>query len=266
MLLTHRKPTANLSLYINRYYWGKHSTSANNITMFPLVAGTGVDVYIHFGTSFYVDNLSLSPSHILCPRQHKNISAIGDIDFIAIRFNHGAFRHLCHINFNELNNNFLSIQDIWQQDGDILIDKLYHANTSIHQEQLLNEFFTAQLHKFQKNNSILDQAMRTLYTHHQAISITEISTKLNMSTRHFEHKFKEEFGFSPKKFQVISRFESTLRKLLLSEKTDYLQTVLDTGYYDQSHFIKECKSQTNLSPTDILKYKEDSLHFYFKKI
>ncbi|MGL4583577.1 MAG: helix-turn-helix domain-containing protein [Flavobacterium sp.] len=108
--------------------------------------------------------------------------------------------------------------------------------------------------------------MRTIYTNHDNTCITDISKQLMMSTRHFEHKFKEEFGFTPKKFQVVSRFESTLRKLLLSEKADYLQTVLDSGYYDQSHFIKECKSHTNLSPTDTLKYKEDSLHFYFKKL
>ncbi|MGL4582177.1 MAG: hypothetical protein ACRCVU_04245 [Flavobacterium sp.] len=87
MQLTHRKPTANLLAYINRYYWGSSTTSLETITMFPLVAGTGVDVYIHFDTSFSVNKQSLPTSYILCPRQHMDISTADSIDFIAIRFN-----------------------------------------------------------------------------------------------------------------------------------------------------------------------------------
>lgn len=266
MQLTHCKPTANLLAYINRYYWGSSTTSVETITMFPLVAGTGVDVYIHFDTSFSVNKQSLPTSHILCPRQHMDISTAGSIDFIAIRFNHGAFRHFCDINFNELNNNFLTVQDLWKEEGDILIDQLYHAKDTAHREQLLNEFFSIQLLKHQKKNSILDQAMRTIYTNHDNTCITDISKQLMMSTRHFERKFKEEFGFTPKRFQVVSRFESTLRKLFLSTDSDYLSTVLDSGYYDQSHFIKDCKTYTNLSPTEILTHKDQSLHFYFKRM
>ncbi|MDM1378223.1 helix-turn-helix domain-containing protein [Myroides marinus] len=265
MQLAHHKPTATLLPYINRYYWGKSNTNEDSITMFPLVAGTGVDVYIHFGTSFYVDNQALSTSHILCPRQHANITTSGDIDFIAIRFNHGAFRHFSPINFNELHNSYVTVHDLWTEEGDILIDKLYHTSTIENRIQLLDEFFTLLLLKHQCTNTILDQAMRTIYQNHSTVCISELSQQLNISTRHFERKFKQEFGFNPKNFQVVSRFENTLRKLFFSPNKDQLSLILDSGYYDQSHFIKECKAYTNYSPSEIINLKDNSLHFYFTK-
>lgn len=265
MQLAHHKPTATLLPYINRYYWGKSNTSEDSISMFPLVAGTGVDVYIHFGTSFYINNQALSTSHILCPRQHANITTSGNIDFIAIRFNHGAFRHFSSINFNELHNSYLSVHDLWKEEGNILIDKLYHATTIESRIQILEEFFILQLLKHKHPNTILDQAMRNIYQNHSTVCISELSQQLNMSTRHFERKFKEEFGFNPKKFQVVSRFENTLRKLFFSSDKEYLSLILDSGYYDQSHFIKECKAYTNHSPSEIIDLKNNSLHFYFTK-
>ncbi|MEM9361712.1 MAG: helix-turn-helix domain-containing protein [Bacteroidota bacterium] len=67
-----------------------------------------------------------------------------------------------------------------------------------------------------------------------------------------ERYFKKETGLTPKSFQTLQRFKKVLRELYTSTNLDWQYYVLEHGYYDQSHFIKEMKRFTGYSPSELV--------------
>lgn len=264
MLQINYNPQRLLQPFIDRY-WSFESDMDNGIELFPLFAGTGLDLLIHFAEPFQTEKEKLPSSHIFCPRRTIAITAKDKLNFIAVRFRSGAFRHFCSFSFSELNNHFLSVQDIWGKDGRQLTEKLSNELSTDLRIDMLNAFFLKQLEKHGKNNQVLDSSISYIYKHFENVAIHTLATNLNISLRHFERLFKEEFGISPKKFQRISRFQSTLKEMLLFSNDDYMQAAVNNGYYDQSHFIKECKTLSGMSPLELLKMKNKKQHFYFQK-
>lgn len=80
------------------------------------------------------------------------------------------------------------------------------------------------------------------------IDISVISDKFHLSVSGFERYFKKYMGITPKSYANIVRF----RCAMMSEDPTIL-------FYDQSHFIKNCKKYTDKSPGDLKETEELTL-------
>ncbi|TVR66940.1 MAG: AraC family transcriptional regulator [Spirochaetaceae bacterium] len=70
-----------------------------------------------------------------------------------------------------------------------------------------------------------------------------------ISMRHMQRLFSRYVGVSPKGYQKIKQFEACSRELLYGEDENLLTSVgLDSGYYDQSHFIRCFREFTSFAP------------------
>ena len=56
--------------------------------------------------------------------------------------------------------------------------------------------------------------------------------------------------------------ETTSGRLLLEQRSGYLETALASGFYDQAHFIHECRDFTGRSPGELLTRENFLSHFY----
>lgn len=79
----------------------------------------------------------------------------------------------------------------------------------------------------------------------KAVTVKELSARLNLSTRYLNRVFHESFGIAPKRFLRIIRFHHALTQL---QKEGLGIVALKNGYYDQSHFTREFKEMSCLSP------------------
>lgn len=81
---------------------------------------------------------------------------------------------------------------------------------------------------------------------------TTIETRLSQLTKNpraFRSKFKRVIGVAPKLFMRIRRMEKVLSDMHHHPDEHYLQNL--HGFYDQPHFIRECKLFTGRTPTAI---------------
>lgn len=264
MFYMNYQPAIPLIPYIDRY-WFCSSGTEKDVNLFPVFAGTGVDLIIHFDTSFRDQGGLLPLAHIFCPRKVNHITTAGSLNFLAVRFRSGTFRHFNPVAFSELNDKAYSAEDIWGRKGRELIEMLHNTGDMDVRVNILDKFLVNQLDICRKEREIMDTCISYIYSNFENVTICSLAKEMNITLRHFERLFKEEFGITPKKFQVSSRFHSTIRELLLTSGKDPLQIALDKGYYDQSHFIKEFKSLSGLSPLQILMMKDEKSHFYFQK-
>lgn len=87
------------------------------------------------------------------------------------------------------------------------------------------------------------------------LSIEKIAASRFVSQKTLERKFKSDVGLTPKQYYNILRFQRTMGSIkvrALEEKLSrvYVSTV-EEGYYDLSHFIRECKRITGQTPREL---------------
>lgn len=261
------KPNQFLSKYIDRFYLFKKSRDGQ-FKLPIILPGTGLELIFHLNDSLSVKNNKLKESHIICPRKVFEFDKTKQVNFISVRFKSGSFRHFTPIPYSELNDNYLSITEIWGNKGGVLLDRVNEVRGDSKQKiELIQEFLLLRLSEnlLQKNEK-WDTIIAILYANFKTINLIELSKKSHLSYRQFERNFKGQFGITPKKFQLITRFQDTIKKSLLNNQTSYLNTVLDNGYFDQSHFINEFQHIVGLKPTEYFVKENFENNFYYKPL
>ncbi|SMP70850.1 helix-turn-helix domain-containing protein [Anoxynatronum buryatiense] len=80
-------------------------------------------------------------------------------------------------------------------------------------------------------------------------NIRHFCKEVGISTRHLERLFLRCVGVSPKKFLQILRFEDSTREMIYgSRHVDLTEIGFASGFYDQSHFIRQVKKYTDYTP------------------
>jgi len=79
--------------------------------------------------------------------------------------------------------------------------------------------------------------------------VVDLADGMNMSPKSMERWIRKEFNLSPKELLQIIRFEHVSHELKNQPNSKLIDSIA-FGYYDQSHFIKECRKITGYSPKD----------------
>lgn len=80
-------------------------------------------------------------------------------------------------------------------------------------------------------------------------SLREVKESIGVSEQHIRRLFKKHIGISPKKYEKISRFQSVRKYIESSNETDWAKVAVQGKYFDQSHFISDCRELTDSTPS-----------------
>ena len=89
------------------------------------------------------------------------------------------------------------------------------------------------------------------------IRINQLSYKLNLSQRRLQQLFQQYYGITAKRYSRIIRMQHHTFKLLNGQNLD---AIIPDGYFDQSHFIHELRSQTGMLPKEFYNYISHKNH------
>ncbi|MCM3763143.1 AraC family transcriptional regulator [Alkalihalobacillus oceani] len=106
------------------------------------------------------------------------------------------------------------------------------------------------------DQNIINFTLHEIYSSKRQLNIKRLSEQSGYSDRYLRKKFEEYIGFSPKQFSQIVKFQSAMKKILLSENFVLSEIVHENGYYDQSHLIKDFKKYSNLPPCQFKEHYE----------
>ncbi|EKQ68003.1 DNA-binding domain-containing protein, AraC-type [Leptolyngbyaceae cyanobacterium JSC-12] len=79
------------------------------------------------------------------------------------------------------------------------------------------------------------------------LSLATIATNLEMSQYYFWHLFKQSIGMTPHKYLIQQRVERA-KELLKQPKITITEIALECGFTHQSHFAKQFKRLTGITP------------------
>lgn len=126
----------------------------------------------------------------------------------------------------------------------------------------LDQIFTKAIarDKIDANISNMIQAILTKFPY--GFKVPELASHLCVSTKTLERQIKNHLALFPKELSSILRFSSTTNYHLNQSKPLFFTDSIKFGYYDQSHYIKECKKVTGYTPTEFfskLKFSTNDL-------
>ncbi|MBB5874586.1 AraC-like DNA-binding protein [Allocatelliglobosispora scoriae] len=81
-------------------------------------------------------------------------------------------------------------------------------------------------------------------------AIGELATELGVSHGHLDREFTAVVGLSPRVLSRILRLRALLARVDVYAPIDWAALASDAGWFDQSHFIRDFKRHTGVTPSE----------------
>lgn len=194
------------------------------------------------------------------------IEPVGQVDTFAISFFPLGFSNLINISLDELVNKETPLEQLF--DPKIvseLVNNIIEAASTEERIGIVEAFLFDRLQEVK----VIDQVIRTtvdvIYQKGGNVKIADVLGDDKSNRRHLERQFKKQIGISPKQLGKVIRLQAALALLLDEEPESLTKIAYSSNYYDQSHFIKDFKDFTGITPKDFLGSDEMLLSSEFYK-
>jgi AraC-like DNA-binding protein len=107
----------------------------------------------------------------------------------------------------------------------------------------------------------IEYAVTTIIQQPNMLNLQQLSEKIGYSQKHFIDLFKKQVGISPKPYLKIMRFQKAILDIEHHSTINWSNIALESGYYDQAHFINDFKIFSGLTPNDYLLKKNNLLNY-----
>ncbi len=111
---------------------------------------------------------------------------------------------------------------------------------------------------------VIDEAIRLVFSSNGTMSVKDICKSLFITERRLQRLFKKYIGIPPKAWSRIIRF-NYLFELIKHGKTSWPDITYLSGYFDQSHFIRDFKAFTGEEPSNYFFDEENLANFFLRK-
>lgn len=254
-------PPEPLSVYVDRI-WGW--TDEDELP--DILPGTGCELFFYDNPPSLISDkskLKLPKFHSGCTRYSGiKLSCDSKISFIAVRFRSSALRHFVPMNISVLTDKIFSGEELWDSDGVKFADEVFSYERIEDRVEAIQRNLLMLLSMYKKKDEWLDEFISGIYYSNGAFSLSDYCAESSLSLRQIERLHVSAVGVPPKYFHRTARFQRVLRSMLLSGSKSYLAAAYDSGYYDQSHFIRDFKYYTGKAPGEYLTDKRFMSHFY----
>ncbi len=110
----------------------------------------------------------------------------------------------------------------------------------------------------------LENALTLIFESNGTASVAELATSAGVNERQLERLFKKYIGLAPKYYSRIIKFNHIFQ-LIKEEKCTWSDIVYQSGYYDQSHFIRNFKAFTGEDPSSYFFEERNMANFFLRK-
>lgn len=167
-----------------------------------------------------------------------------------------ALQTLLGINASALTHSLVELHEF---SAHSLTEQLLEAANEHKQIALLTSFLVAQLKQEKPRDTLVEESLRLIHQHIGAIQVKSLLDYLNISERQFERRFSQTVGVPPQLYIRVKRFNEAVR-LMKAGQFDALTSIAHAlGFHDQSHFIRDIKAFSGMTPTN-LSHNTDDFH------
>jgi len=103
-------------------------------------------------------------------------------------------------------------------------------------------------HSLENKKDKVQEAIAIIIQHKGLIKVKELLQQLYLNERTFQRNFMLQVGLTPQQFSKIIQFQYSLHLLTQAKFDKLVEVGIDSGFTDQSHFIREFKKYTGQTP------------------
>lgn len=189
------------------------------------------------------------------PMSHRlSLSNRYGIDILGVKLKPSAIYVLTGVDMHHLVDDIVPIEDVWPKAEVVALCETLHACWEVRSMvSTLEQFLMGKLK--QREALIKDQRIMLTANGMEALrwtSMDDIKEFTCFSERSLERHFKKRMGMSPKTYLRICRFNAVKARLDQKADCSWQELAFNSGYYDQSHFIKEFKHFSGRTPGEYL--------------
>jgi len=192
---------------------------------------------LHRTSRLIFSGIRTSPGHLAFP---DGVDAIG----VIIR-PEAAYR-LVDVPHDQLTNRTLDAEDVFGAAARRWQEELANLPTMEARVSAIQRVLCTWLARRDRRERAFEWAVRHLARHEGRVRIEALARELGWSRRHLERRFRQRLGVGPKSLAGILRFHAVY-KCLRGASGSYGR-LIQAHYYDQSHFLKDFRRYTGLTP------------------
>lgn len=249
-------PAFPLNCYINHFwYTDTHTVYARE----KILPSPTIDLMINFGEAFQVYTADGQPATPCTESWWVGLQSHYQIvefpthpHVLSVSFKPGGAYPFLQMPLSELQNQVVTFETLWGRLAAEIRERLLDVPTAEGRIGLLEQLLLARLRDVPTAWEAMQFGVGRMVREQGVISIRALSDEMGMSQKHLITQFNRLIGVSPKLFARIARFQHLMRTIDPVQSVDWAGLAYQLGYHDQSHFNKDLKAFTGLSPTDYL--------------
>ncbi|HKO80966.1 MAG TPA: helix-turn-helix domain-containing protein [Chitinophagaceae bacterium] len=175
----------------------------------------------------------------------------GPTSSIGMEFSPWGFYRFFNISPGELKNDLNFLADISGKEAAAMESSISGMTSPREKVDRIQLYLLSMLVK-KPEDALFYYCIRQIEETKGDISISRLQEITGYSSRWLNLKFKEKLGISPKNFGSIIRFQHYYKSIILDAPTLKIRRPYYHHYYDQSHFIKDFKRFTGMTPSKLL--------------
>lgn len=262
-------PPAHLQPFVECFFvWECNLSPKKTLQTESPPSGYGSMVF-NYGTPYRVTsqklNEGLVPKHFLTGQATKSYQLLlsGRVGMVGIVFRPAGLSTLFGLPMYEFSDERVNLRDVLGKRLGDLSDQIEDATTTAQRMGLLEQFLNHQLLRTNSVPDRTDYAANLIVAQRGVVNISELMDELYVCRRQFERQFLQKVGVSPKYYARIRRVGYLCSQLANQrwQIADWQDLIYQSGYYDQSHFIRDFTEFTGKNPSLYVKNNVELTNF-----
>lgn len=242
-------PCVGLKRFV-RYYWILRSHEQLSALTFPV--GCPLLIF-HRGNTLYIPELqAYQPQFALSGQVNfpATLQSTNDTEMIVVVFKPHAAT-LFDIPVSAFYNSEIDGHSLGDSYLNDLAYRVFDADSAEEGIDIIERWLVSRLNEkciydFSRVGASLDMLFSDCRT-----TVKDMADVACLGKRQFERVFFNAIGMNPKEYSRIARFQKSLW-LMQNANRNYIDIAFNSGYSDQSHFIRECREYSGLTPSELI--------------
>lgn len=176
------------------------------------------------------------------------IEPTGRTGIFSVRFHPDGFMPFATLPIKELENRAVPLEDLFGSKGIELGLEMIGAAGTAERITMAESFLTQQLATPRAIDCVAKQSVAVMLQLNGQVSVEGLVDQLQINRRQLERRFAATIGLSPKQLAKIIRLQATIKMLEHKQFSSLTELAYENGYFDQTHFIKDFREFTGVSP------------------
>jgi len=248
MTIESYQPTEILSKYIDSYLIiNTEQTATKSILPEPcFILAFRSKGHHHYSIN---DNQVDLPSSALTGLRKtvKHTTLNSKTQLISVKFKPWSTASFFYQPLSDISGIGITLYDFIRRQDVAEVEEQLMESTDNGQKINIIESFLRSLFKKDKIDTLIVAAVNTISFTEGTVKIRALASSLNVSLDVLEKRFRKATATSPKQFSSLVRLKSIIQKR--QQYASLTEMAFESGYFDQSHFVKEFKLFAGQTPS-----------------